>query len=159
MRTWADASALIALGACGELSFLKDLFGRIYITEQVAREILAGKETTAMRDAMRDWIRVEKVHGDRRRWQALGLGDGEASLFLTPTIDRLILDERPARTVAEAEGREYTGLLGLILAAARTRRIARDRAVEIIRRLVAAGFHLSTELYDAALRELEAGSR
>src|SRR3989454_8771933 len=60
--------------------------------------------------------RGRPVKGDRKRWTSLGLGIGEASLFETPKGDRLILDEIPARTVAEAEGREYTGLLGLLLA-------------------------------------------
>ena len=159
MRTWADASTLIALDACGELGLLKSLFDRVFITEQVKLEVLAGRETAAMREALRDWIRVETVHGDLRRWRSLGLGDGEASLFLTPKEDRLLLDERPARTVAEAEGRVYVGVLGLILGAARARRISRERGAEILRRIVAGGFHLSTELYDDALRELGSGAR
>lgn len=157
MRIWVDASTLIALSACGELEFLRGLFGRIFITEQVAQEVLAGGATGALQRALDDWIEIERVRGDLRRWRALGLGSGEASLFLTPAADALVLDDHPARTVAEAEGREYTGLLGLILAAADGGRIGRGRAAEIVRRIVAAGFYLSTELYEAALRELESG--
>ena len=58
---------------------------------------------------------------------ALGLGKGEASLFLTPQDDRLILDEPPARTVAESEGRVYVGLLG---------------------------FHMASHLYEAVVQDL-----
>ncbi len=47
------------------------------------------------------------------------LHSGEASLFLTPVEDRRLLDELPARRLAETEGREYVGFLGLLVAAVR----------------------------------------
>ncbi len=154
MRTWADASTLIALDACGELGLLKSLFDRVFITEQVRREVLAGRETAAMREALRDWIKVEAVRGDLRRWRSLGLGDGEASLFLTPEEDRLLLDEIPARTVAEAEGRQYTGLLCLLLAGVEAGVPPASRAREILEKLARSSFRMRADLYGEVLRRL-----
>ena len=79
------------------------------------------------------WIEVVSVRGDRKRWTPLGLGMGEASLFETPKGDRLILDEIPARTVAEAEGRDYTGLLEKL--ARSSFRMNADLYGEVLRRL------------------------
>src|SRR3990170_779168 len=116
MRVWVDASVLIGLDLAGEVRVLKELLGRASVTPEVAREVRTGRESKSLRSAFGDWIEIVRLKGDRRRWEALGLGPGEASLFLTPPRDRLVVDDAPARTVAEAEGRDYVGLLGLLMA-------------------------------------------
>jgi len=82
------------------------------------------------------------------------LGIGEASLFETPKGDRLILDEIPARTVAEAEGREYTGLLGLLLAGVEAGAIPAPRARGVLEKLARSSFRMSADLYGEVLRRL-----
>src|SRR3989440_9854996 len=116
MRTWVDASTVIALDAIGEVPLLRDLLGRVTLTSEVAAEVFQGRESEALNQARGTWIELIPVSGNRSRWESLGLGRGEASLFLTPGTDRLVLDEVPPRVVAEAEGRTYVGLLGLLLA-------------------------------------------
>ncbi len=154
MRTWVDASTLIALDAIGEILVLRDLLGRATITPQVAAEVFVGRESSTLREGRGLWIEVEAVRGDLARWTALGLGQGEASLFLTPEEDRLVLDEVPARIVAEAEGREYVGLLGLLLGGVDRRVLPAARTREILAKLARSSFRMSTDLYDAVLRDL-----
>lgn len=155
MRTWVDASTLIALDNAGVTLVLRDLLGRVAVTREVEAEVLTGRESRALREARGDWIDVVEVKGDYRRWLSLGLGRGEGSLLLTPPRDRLVLDEVPARTAAEAEEREYVGLLGLLLEGFRSHRLSGTRAREIVASLTRTGFHLSGDLYDTFLRELE----
>ncbi len=155
MHTWADASTLIDLDGIGEATLLRDLVGRVALTPEVAAEVFNGRESDGLRQARGTWIEIVPVTGDRRRWESLGLGKGEASLFLTPKDDRLILDEVPARVVAESEGRDYVGLLGLLLAGARARKIPHERARQILRRLVQSGFRVATDLYDEVGRDLD----
>jgi len=155
MRTWVDASTLIALDNAGEVRVLRDLLGRIAITREVEEEVFTGRESRALREARGNWIDVADVKGNYRRWLSLGLGRGEGSLLVTPARDRLVLDEVPARTAAEAEGREYVGVLGLLLEGVRNHLLSGTRARDIVARLTRAGFHLSGELYDTFLRELE----
>jgi predicted nucleic acid-binding protein len=154
MRTWVDASTLIALDAIGEVTLLRDLLSRLTVTPEVATEVFNGRESEALSSARGTWVEIVRVSGDRGRRESLGLGRGEASLFLTPRGDRLVLDEVPARVVAESEGREYVGLLGLLLGGAHARKIAPDRARQILRRLVQSGFRIATELYDEAMEQL-----
>src|SRR6267143_365829 len=154
MRTWVDASTVIALDAIGEVALLRDLLGRVTLTGEVAAEVFQGRESEALGRARGTWVAIVPVSGNRGRWESLGLGTGEASLFLTPRTDRLVLDEVPARTVAESEGRPYVGLLGLLLAGADAGIIASDRARQILRRLVQSGFRLAIELYDESMEEL-----
>ncbi len=154
MRTWVDASTVIALDAIGEVVLLRDLLGRVRLTPEVAAEVFQGRESEALTQARGTWIEIVPVSGNRSRWESLGLGRGEASLFLTPGTDRLILDEVPARVVAESEGRLYVGLLGLLLSGVDTGIVASDRARRILRSLVQSGFRLAIDLYDEAMEQL-----
>ena len=154
MRTWVDASTLIALDAVGEVAVLRDLLGRVAITKQVAEEVFIGRESRILREARRNWIEVREVKGDLKRWTAFRLGKGEASMFFTPEDDRLVLDGTPARTVAESEGRVYVGLLGLLSAGARIRSLPVDRARESVHRLAQSGFHMVSHLYEAVVQDL-----
>src|SRR3989475_6413800 len=154
MRTWVDASTVIALDTIGEAALLRDLLGRVALTPEVAAEVFNGRESEALGRARGTWIEIVPVTGGRQRWESLGLGRGEASLFLTPTDDRLVLDEVPAPVVAESEGRSYVGLLGLLLAGVDRGIVASNRARQILRRLVQSGFRLAIDLYDEAMEEL-----
>ena len=153
MRVWVDASVLIGLDLAGEVRVLKELLGRVSVTPEVTREVRTGRESQALRSAFGDWIEIVRLRGDRRRWEALGLGPGEASLFLTPRRDRLVLDDAPARTVAEAEGRDYVGLLGLLMAGVDRKVLAPARARSLLRRLVESGFRVSADLQGEVLRD------
>lgn len=154
MRVWVDASVLIGLDLAGEIAVLKELLGRVSVTPEVAKEVRTGRESQALRSAFGDWIVIVSVKGDRRRWEALGLGPGEASLFLTPKRDRLVFDDAPARTVAEAEGRDYVGLLGLLLAGVDRKSLSPARARDLLRRLMETGFHVAADLHGEILREI-----
>jgi len=154
MRTWVDASTVIALDTIGEVVLLRDLLGRVRLTPEVAAEVFQGRESEALTQARGTWIEIVPVSGNRSRWESLGLGRGEASLFLTPGTDRLVLDEVPARVVVESEGRSYVGLLGLLLSGVDTGIVASDRARRILRSLVQSGFRLAIDLYDEAMEQL-----
>ncbi len=156
MRVWVDASVLIALDSIGEIGLVHEILGQVHITPEVQQEVFNGRESRALRQALGDWIEAHKVEGSLKRWQSLGLNRGEASLFLTPQTDRLVLDEAAARTMAESEGRDYIGPLGLLVAAARSGRIPSGRAREVVRRLAHSGFRMSTDLFAQVLETLEA---
>src|SRR3972149_5071166 len=155
MRVWVDASVLIGLDVAGEVRVLKDLLGRVSVSSEVAREVRTGRESHALRSAFGDWIEIVPIKGNRRRWGTLGLGPGEAPPFRTPRRDRLVLDDAPARTVAEAEGRDYVGLLGLLMAGLDRKALAPSRARSLLLRLVETGFRISADLQEEVLRAIE----
>src|SRR3989337_4017640 len=109
MRTWVDASTLIAIDLAGEVEVLRTLLGRVSVTKEVAAEVFTGRESRVLREAAGTWIEVAEVRGDRRRWTTLGLGLGEASLFLTPAGDRLLLAENSPPPPAQAAERGAHG--------------------------------------------------
>jgi len=154
VSVWADASVLIALDAIGEVEFLRRAVGKVCITRQVAEEVLTDRASEALRGAAGTWLQVLPVQGDVRRFRRLGLGHGEASMFLTPRGDTLILDDHAARRLAEAEGRPYTGLLGVLLEAARTGVIPRAQARSMLARLARVRFRMASDLYERLREEL-----
>src|SRR2546428_1944039 len=138
------------LFTCSHYMYLRDGI----LPPPIADEVFTGRESRPLREARGSWIEVVRVRGDRKRWTSLGLGIGEASLFETPKGDRLILDEIPARTVAEAEGGEYTGLLGLLLAGVEAGAIPAPRARGVLEKLARSSFRMSADLYGEVLRPL-----
>lgn len=154
MRTWVDASSLIALDKVGEVLLLRDLLSRVSITREVHDEVVTGRESVALRDALGVWIEVVPLRRDLRPWTRRGLGPGEASLLGTPKGDRLVLDDAAARAMAHAEGRDTVGLLGLLLAGVRDQKLSGSRARQVLRQLVQSGFHVASPLYEKMVREM-----
>jgi predicted nucleic acid-binding protein len=97
----ADASPLIALERIGRLELLKALFEEVLVPPAVAAEV-------APRLVLPPWIReralLQPIAREVLR-ATLGPGESEAiSLALEIHADRLIIDERAGRRVAEALG-------------------------------------------------------
>ena len=149
MRILVDSSTLIALAKIGELDLLKEFFGKVSVTTVVREEVLRGDfpETGVLKAAMGEWIGIIIFEGDASELRKFGLGLGEASLLLAARReDRLVLDEPNARRFAESKGLRFTGLIGLLVAAVKTKRLEREKAVDVLKKLARSDFRLSSDL-------------
>ena len=156
MRVFVDSSAIIALSGIGELSFIRNVYGYVFITDVIERELLKYEfpETEVIKKAIGDWIEVIPVEGDLEHFRKFGLGRGEASLFLLPKEDRLIIDDLNARGVAKVEGRNFSGLLGIIVAAVEKGIIDKDRGQELLDKLARSNFRMTVSLYMEVYRRI-----
>jgi predicted nucleic acid-binding protein len=145
--TIADSSALIALQQVDQLSLLKHLFGSILIPPAVAREIAASLSNPPA------WIDVRVPKRPRNdRVLAASLGDGETevlSLALETPAPCLILDDLPARHLADELGLKKLGTCAVLLEAKRSGLIAEVRPM--LDALLATGFRLSPRIYETIL--------
>ncbi len=158
MRILVDSSTLIALATVDELNILKEVFGQIFITTTVKEEVLKGDfpETKVLKSAMDKWIEVVDYEGDAGELRKYGLGKGEASLFLAARReDKLVLDEANARRFAEALRLKFTGLIGLLVAAAKTKRLKNEKVMGVLKKLATSDFRMSSDLYLWAQEEIE----
>lgn len=158
MKVLVDASTLIALAKIGEVGILKELFGEISITPIIRSEIIKKNfpETDILEDALNDWIKVVDYRGDIEELKKYGLDNGEASLFCAVKEgDRLIIDEGNARRIAQLRAIPFTGLLGLLIAAVRSKKIEKNRVIKILKKLAQSDFRMSSELYSWMMDELE----
>jgi len=156
MRTFVDSSTIIALSKIGELELLKKLLKKIYITKSIEKELLKYQypETDKIKAAIGDWIIPIEVKGNIKEYIKYKLGKGEATLFLTPKKNKLIIDELNARRIADVENREYTGLLGLIVAGVECGKLKKARALEVINKLTESDFRMTIGLYKYVMNRI-----
>lgn len=158
MRILVDSSTLIALAKIGKLNVLEIVFRQVSVTSVIMDEILRedSPEKEVFREAINSWINIIDYKGNPEEFRKYGLDAGEASLFLAAGADdRLVLDEANARRFAESKGLKFTGLIGLIGAAVKTKKLTRELALETINKLSLGDFRMSMELYLWALEKIE----
>jgi predicted nucleic acid-binding protein len=143
----ADASPLIALERIGRLDLLKALFGEVLVPPAVAAEV-------APRLVLPPWILERALQQPIARevlGATLGPGESEAiSLALEIHADRLIIDERAGRRVAEALGLRVTGVLGLLVQSKQAGLIPALRP--LIEALSRVGFRADPDLVERVLK-------
>ena len=158
MAVVVDTSTILALATIGELDLLKNLFGSIEISQEIKDEVLVreGPAKDAINEAIGDWIVVKTTPHNNKSLMSTGLGKGERSLFaLFRPGDVLIIDDALARRTARTKGIEFTGLLGLLIAAVHEKVIKKDRGISILEKLASSDFHMTVSLYISAKRKIE----
>lgn len=116
----ADSSALIALATCSALDVLIDLYNDVFVPNTVYIEVSQPDKPQAI--ILREFLheRVVEVDSNQLIIAVGGLGAGELeamALYQQLKAHRLLIDDRQARRVAEANGIECIGTLGLLLLA------------------------------------------
>ena len=116
----ADSSALIALETCSALDILVALHDDIYVPPAVYREVTYPSKPHA--NNLRAFLQNRVVDVDKSQVIIAvgGLGEGELeamALYQQLAANRLLIDDRRARRVAEANGIQCIGALGLLLLA------------------------------------------
>ena len=108
----SNASPLIALEQIGHLGLLKGLFPAVLIPPAVAREIAPTVRLPAW---LSERVLTQPI-GPQILRTTLGHGESEAiGLALEIGAQWVILDERPARRLAQALGLPAIGTLGFCL--------------------------------------------
>lgn len=146
----SNSSPLIALEQIGRLDLLEKLFGSVLIPPAVYQETLPTVALPA-------WITQHSLTqsvGPRVLRVSLGPGESEAiCLALEVSASWLILDDRPARRLAQALGLTTIGTLGILLAAKRRGLI--ESVQPHMDALIQHGFFVAPDLYNRVL--LDAG--
>jgi len=145
----ADASPLIALHQIGQLQLLQALFASLLIPPAVANEIAPAVPS-------QPWMvgrSLTQPIAPVILGASLGAGESEAiSLALEIRADRLVVDEKGARRLAEAVGLNVIGTLGILLAAKRKGLIPAVRPQ--VEALLAKHFWISPQLAERALADV-----
>lgn len=144
----ADASVLIALAQIGQLTLLERLFGAIVIPPAVAHEVSPSLPRLPA------WIETRPLGRplDARVLEAaLDAGESEAiALALEAQAQRVILDDLPARRLAQTLGLSIVGTAGVVYAAKQGGLIPAVRPP--LDALRAAGFRLRKDVYEEILK-------
>lgn len=135
----SNTSCLIVLDNIGMLDVLKELYGKVFITEEVSKEF--GKTVP-------DWIEVRKVRDNKYlklMKNFIDLGEASTIALAVETDDIvIILDDLKARKLAQKLNLKITGTIG-VLVKARKRNIITSTQ-EVLNRLKNEGFRISDEI-------------
>ena len=157
----SDSSALIALGAAGHFSLLRELYGRVLIPAAVHREVVLDPDARfgATEVARADWIEVREVRdlGLVTSFVQGGIGRGESEAIVLAIEERaeiLLIDDLRGRQEAARHGLTITGVLGIFLLA------KRRGLVNAIKPLIdgltqSIGFRVAASLYEDVLRSAD----
>jgi predicted nucleic acid-binding protein len=145
----ADASCLINLERIGSLTLLKDVFGKVIITKEIATEF---------GNPLPDFVEVWEAPTDfTREIQDGGLDLGEASAISLGGIMveefMIIFDDRAARIEARKRGIPFTGLVGVLLRAKELGLVPNVKPY--LEKLREVNFRMSKRLLRIALRQAD----
>jgi len=151
----SDTTPLIALAKIGHFDLLEKLFGRVIVSEAVFAELTQhGADRPGAQEIQRvDWIEIRTVIDQPKVHLLLSdLNAGEAeSIVLAQEIgaDRLLLDERKGRLVAQRMGLPVIGTVGLLILGKQFGYLTELRP--LLERLRQADFRISLKLLADAL--------
>ncbi len=138
----SNASPLIALKQIGRLQLLEQLFDQIVVPSAVVREV---SPSVTLPVWIKELTLVQAV-GPIILGASLGAGESETiSLALEINARFVILDERPARRLAQALHLPIVGTLGILLAAKRRNFLPAVRPC--LDALLQHGFRITPALY------------
>jgi len=146
MAAVLDASVLITLAKIRRLTLLKVLYGQVLIGPVVKKEVVdEGKRVTAsgvqyVEQALQDgWLRIATIGRSGRGMQerlakttTLHRGEVEAISIAKERGMILVVDDKEARSVANALGIKYLGTAGVLLAACRHKHLTLEEFEDAI---------------------------
>lgn len=159
MTVIADTTPLISLMKIGQLTLLKELFGKVCIPEAVYRELVINPmfKSEAQEIENCEYIKVVNVTDKRavrilRKATGLDIGESEAIVLTDEQHGNLILmDEAKGRNVAKMMGIKIMGTIGILMVALEKQLISYTKTVQAIEILKESGRHMKEDLYDALL--------
>jgi len=154
----SDTSPLLNLALIDRLNLLETQFPEIVIPRQVWDELTEGEEGIEPLRGLRDSDFLRIVEGERSDLfveisHELDLGETAAICYAVEhDADLVLLDERDGRRVARRHDLDVTGVVGVLLRAAKTGEVELENELDA---LCEVGFWISDELYARALSEVD----
>jgi len=152
----SDSGPLIALAGCGQLELLAEVFEAIHVPQAVLDETTADRTRPGAADIAAFVQARARVHPSRDdavyTAAAVHLDEGEAqALSLAHALGcGVLMDERRGRQTAIRQGVPLFGVLGVLLQAKRSGKIA--RIAPALNLMQGNGYRIAQTLADAALR-------
>jgi uncharacterized protein len=120
MIVFSNTTPFIALSSIDQLDLLPKLFGEVYVVIEVEEECKAGGLIHVPALSTLPWVKLIESKPLLNRMVLLELDKGEKytiDMACQFKADRVIIDEKIGRNIAEYLGLSVTGTLGILLAA------------------------------------------
>ena len=127
MIIFSNTTPFIALSSSGQLELLPELFGEIHTVYEVAEECLAGGHIKVPSLQNLSWVKLVKSIEPLQQTVLLELDKGEKhtlNMACRLKADKVIIDEKIGRNMAEYLGLNVVGTLGVLLLAKQQHKIS-----------------------------------
>ncbi len=146
----SDTTALIILAKSDSLSFLSNLFKKIYIPQAVYNELVVKDDIVKYKIEKFDKISIKTIKNIQilHKVQNLNIDKGEVeAISLALELDlKLIIDEKKGRKIALNQGLKIVGILGILIENYRQKFISFDETLFSLKLFRANGLRISEEL-------------
>jgi predicted nucleic acid-binding protein len=151
----SNTTPLSELAKVGQLNLLQKLFGKIIIPQEVYNEVTTGNHRAASVVPAAQWIEVFTLQSPAQLSQLqiqfkLDLGEA-ATIILAEELkaNRVLIDEKLGRKVAQSRNLPVTGTIGLLLIAKKKGIIIEVKP--ILEQFLSQGKRISPILYQEIL--------
>ena len=148
----SDTSAISNLLQIGRIEILKSLYGKIYISPAVQRELYLYGDHSEQIEKL-DWVEIKYPKNQKLVQQLLkdlDLGESESIvLAIEENANYLIIDEYLGRKIAHSMNVKVVGILGVLILAKQEGLLPEIRSS--IESLLAIGFRLNKDLINTVL--------
>lgn len=154
MIVFSNTTPLIALAGIGQLELLRVIFGQIHVVREVMEECDVGGRVMVPSLAALPWIVIVDSTPPALPGLLLELDKGEKhtlDMARKMAADRVIIDERIGRDLAEFIGLKVTGTLGVLLKAKRLGQI--PSFTEAVAAMRANGIYYHAALVEKLVKE------
>lgn len=164
-----DSGPLIYLSRIGQIRLLKKLFGSVSIPASIYREtveeakILKKPGVSAIENAVKEgWIEVvqlpasetESIKGLAES-ESIQIEDAEVLYLAKKQSTKLVTNDKWLVKIARSLGIETVWTTTLILLAVQKKILNKNEGRETLRKLILAGLHVRSDVYDGILSTLE----
>lgn len=158
----SDTTPLISLMKIGHLSLIHQLFGEIQIPQAVFDELVSNKRFPDESRQIKECsyihtVNVEDIKAVDLLRRSTGLDAGESEAIILSDSENatyLLMDEVKGRQVAKQMGIKIMGTIGLLMVAYSEQMLDRDEILQCIDILRNTGRHISNNLYEQLMKNI-----
>ena len=145
----SDTTTLIILGKLGRYDLLENLFSKIYIPQEVIKEISIKSDGVYEEIGKSRLFELKEISDKALLMLLEGIldrGESEAIVLAKELELILLIDEKKGRSIAKKMGLEIIGLLGILILNVKKENISKEEAVVILEEIKALKFRVSQRL-------------
>ena len=155
----SNATPLIYLAKIGRMGLLRNMFGEVFIPEEVEVEVVERGKQLGERDAyvvekaINDgWLKVSKAEVVEVPIELDAGEEAVLSLAKNLGLREVLIDEASARTAARLLGLTPRGTIYVLLKALEGGEMDFDMFLEVLNELIRHGYRLREEVYIEVVR-------
>ena len=154
----SDTTTLIILGKLKQYHLLENLFSKIYIPNEVMKELSKKSDGILEQIEELDLFEVKNIsdmHLFHFLDEILDKGESQAIVLANELNMILLIDEKKGRAIAKDMGLEIIGLLGVLILNVKKSHLSQKKAKAILEDIKALEFRISKKLEENFLKAIE----